>query len=773
MVVFMLFYYYVTYTSTVDRNNFFYISNLADVLLPLCVIAGAFVALRRIYPENFNEIVAIVHSKYDALVSFFESHGSHILLLWILFVVFVVSWEYGLLRMDESVIALLDHPWHYYEGYYTVKYLIPIFHSVVGWNPFFNLGYPIQYFYHPGLSIFISITYFLSNGIIPLSTAYRIYILTSLLLPPFSAYFLAKKFGFSRMECAVVGLVCVIPTSRSMELIRWGMVPLVFASGLSPLVFAFLHDYLQKKKTSSLMLSAILLGAVILTHFIVSFAIILGVLLYALLLAKYSAPEFNARKLAVPVFLIFLLSSSLSLFWSLPSGVYYMLGYGKSNVDITPGYIVKTFMGFINYHLFLLSGIPLSSWIFMLLAIKLFHAEIRRDFRYAFLCLYPLVLYVVSFYGSLPYSPIQNVQLLHLISYIDFYAAILIGLLVGLSLKLSRHIKTRIITLATLILAVAVPLVSVVLSIDFKLTTRESVVLTSHIPQDTLAVFGWLKNNADPSSRVLLEDAEPIFGDNPWGRGYNLALAALSTGDSVRYCGGFMPFGNHFYHSDLTQARAGFFFGKHVDSLEYDFLTRRLRDFNVRYVVVWTLDSKCFLNQYSGEDSRLVDLFGRPAFSEHMWCPLVWPGFYAKKEKQGFRLVGKIGKFSIYEFLNASQNFVASVRGDAEANITFFGVDRIVLHVEAKKPSTVVVSSAFFPDWRGFVVGSGVEVPVFRGGDGVLTEVSVPAGVYDVELVFRRSWFEEYSMLVSLAAWIVAFSTVVILLHRERHVNVI
>jgi uncharacterized membrane protein len=139
----------------------------------------------------------------------------------------------------------------------------------------------------------------------------------------------------------------VVPTFQFLEKFKWGMTPVVFATGISPIVLAFYYTYLKTGRLSELIKSALVSTSIMLIHFIVSFGLLAGILL----LSYYFRNWLNLRKIT-SISAVLTLSLLATSFWSFPSLYYYLLGYGSSNIIILPMFITKTLMGYINYHLY-------------------------------------------------------------------------------------------------------------------------------------------------------------------------------------------------------------------------------------------------------------------------------------------------------------------------------------------------------------------------------------------------------------------------------------
>ena len=252
------------------------------------------------------------------------------------------------------------------------------------------------------------------------------------------------------------------------------------------------------------------------------------------------------------------------------------------------------------------------------------------------------------------------------------------------------------------------------------------------IPDNANSVFNWLKENSNSDSRVLLEDAESIYYNRPYGRGSNLIYAHININKNVKFIGGFLPYGNTFYHENIANARNGYFFGMLAEDTNYQKIIQYINDFNIQYIVVWSNKSKNFLNNNSYD----------------------------------FNIIENIGRFSIFEYKYTRKNYIAYISGNAKANVTYFGVREIILDVIANETSNITVSSSYFPNWHAYADGK--EIPVYM--DDIFLQVAVqPKDTrYNVSLVFEESPMEKYTKWLSIFSWIAVIFLIMFYKWKEK-----
>lgn len=705
LLFFLLVEVYTTYTMPFDNPTFYYIM-LSITVFPVFYIW--FIGVKAL-----EYLIQLDHTIIDDTVNSLRKHGSLILASWIVFSCLFFSWRFGL--FSTGILTTLDHPWHYYDFWYYWNTLLPEFKNVIGWTPYFYAGYP-SHFYPPGMNLIRVATAIITGGLIPLTTVYKISLALTFIVTPISAYTLIRKLGFDKESCVIVGLFTTIPTFRSIEMIYWGMTPIIFATGLSPLVFAFFHDYATKKRLQSLLSASIVFGLIMFTHPLVAIAVCIGLVIY-LITMEYG----HWLKNIVALTTIGLTSSLLALFWVLPMFNLYT-GYWTASLSIFPYFIVKTFMGFVNYHLVLFFGVPLVLWFFIFRGyVDFFRGSVSKQ-GFKFLLIYPVVIYVLAYWGATDFSPVQDLQLLHLMQYLGLYLVIVAGVMVRKMLA-SKSVLCYFALFALFSTAV----------IPHSAVTQMSLegnILSTKLPDAVYGVFNWLGENGNSGTRVLLEDIGDVYYvEIPWGHGLGTALAPVYVGEEVKYVGGYQPFGHNFRENEIASTRGTVLFSVAVENLSYDEFIQRVNDFNIKYLIVWSNESKKFLNGL--DDIALIET---------------------------------IDWFSIYRYEHAKESFIVRTHGDVSAEVTDFGAREIKLQVKANETGKVTVSTTFFPNWKAY---AGEERLSVEKKD-IFPEITVPRKkeAYQVLLVFEESRLEWFSKWLSVISWIVVVPTILFMRWR-------
>lgn len=693
---------------------------LSNYYLLIAVILLIFVLQTCILSPYIKEIIPVIdpifYKIHKRFLSLLRNHGFKIFIAYLLLSLILISWFWGI--FSDGIITTIDHSWHYYQAWYTANYLIPVFHSVLGWNPYFYAGYPEGYVYMPGMSIFIALLNIGSQGVISLHLSYRLFLFLTLSVTPFSVYILMKKFGFDEVCCSIAGLISFIPTSWHTFFLTLGMIPLVFATGISPLVFAYFHEYFQRKKPSSLLLSIIIFNIILITHYIIALGVFFGLILYISMRSEIMKGKFST--------LCFFCMSALMLsaFVIIPTMYYKFVGYIDTPDDYFHSFVIKGLSHLITTHIELILSIPLPAWVF----IYLFYREYKNStwFPIRFILFYSIILYIATIYGS-AWFPLWGLELLHLLGYLGLYVTL------PLSVSISENIRTMskqgYFALFTLLMILAVPVASTAFQ---SWTSPNDKILSIELSKDTDELFKWLRKNSDAQSRVLMELSE--ITTSPWMPGHTSGLAPIFVGKNVKFIGGYGSY-NNFPYSSYASTKEGEFFRisvKDINKSNYERMISRMHEFNIYYIVAWSNISKKFFN----------------------------------KSNDDFEFIEDIGNFSIYRYRSAPRNYIVRIDGNASAEVTDFDIRTIKLNIISNTRSKIMVSSAYFPNWHAYIMPERKEIPVVR--NDIFTAIIVPPKetAYTVELVFEEGRLEKYSKFLSIFSGMIIIPLILFLRWR-------
>ncbi|HLC92604.1 MAG TPA: hypothetical protein VJH23_02775 [archaeon] len=211
----------------------------------------------------------------------------------------------------ENNLMAWDSAGQYFAAWYQSEYLFP---RIVGWNPFFFLGYAQNQFYPP-LYSYVSA---LLAQVMPLEAAFKLVLVVVLLATPFSFFYFARSFGFSKNRSSAVAvcmfaLLFIFPQDyfggNMHATFNVGLYPHALGLALFFLYFGSLHRAVGSKK---ILLPTILLSAMALTNVATGLA---GTVLLAAYAANNLHKKENLKALAKHFALVF----ALTAFWVLPA----------------------------------------------------------------------------------------------------------------------------------------------------------------------------------------------------------------------------------------------------------------------------------------------------------------------------------------------------------------------------------------------------------------------------------------------------------------------
>jgi len=204
---------------------------------------------------------------------------------------------------------------HYFSAWYVKEYLFP---SAIGWNPFFFAGFPQGQFYPPLYSwLSAALSY-----VFGLNFAFKLVLVTALLLTPLSFYFFSRRAGLDRITAAAAMLAMWTVLFLAPEEHLGGNFHATFNVGLVtnalalPLLFFYIGAIMSSVKTKRFAASSALLALLALSHL---FTAMVGVIaLIATILASCLKERAKTKEFlllgAKHTALAFLLAG----FWAVP-----------------------------------------------------------------------------------------------------------------------------------------------------------------------------------------------------------------------------------------------------------------------------------------------------------------------------------------------------------------------------------------------------------------------------------------------------------------------
>ncbi|MEM3127353.1 MAG: hypothetical protein QW331_04790 [Candidatus Woesearchaeota archaeon] len=208
-------------------------------------------------------------------------------------------------------LFIWDMGGHYFSSWYVKEYLFP---RIIGWNPYFLLGFPQNQFYPPLYSYLTALLSF----IMPLEWAFKLLLTVAILLTPLSFYYFLRSLEFSKEKASVVAfLMYAILFLFPLEHLGGNFhstfnVGLVSNALALPLMFFYFGALKKSFATKKFVLTSLLLALIILTHIWMTIAA--AIVALTMILAHFLKKKENI----LFVWKHFAFAFGLSAFWIIP-----------------------------------------------------------------------------------------------------------------------------------------------------------------------------------------------------------------------------------------------------------------------------------------------------------------------------------------------------------------------------------------------------------------------------------------------------------------------
>lgn len=204
---------------------------------------------------------------------------------------------------------------HYFSATYVKEYLFP---RPTGWNPFFFLGFPLNQFYGPLYSYLGAALGF----VVGIELAFKLILITSLILMPVSFYYFARKFEFSKLKSSIImlsmwAILFINPQQMGEHMPFGGDMYTTFNIGIITnavalmLLFFYLGKINESFKNKKYIIPSILFSLIILMHpyvAVIAFICFLAIFITKTKIKKYF--PFTIKHL--------ILTFLLTAFWTIP-----------------------------------------------------------------------------------------------------------------------------------------------------------------------------------------------------------------------------------------------------------------------------------------------------------------------------------------------------------------------------------------------------------------------------------------------------------------------
>jgi len=698
-----------------------------------------------------------VFSFLESTRMFLEENAIKLLIIYACASPIIIS--YGLGLFSRGPVLYDDHTLHYYNIWYTLHKAIPKFKNIVGWDPFFAGGYQINSEYPAGSYVFVSALYYLGC---PIEIGYKVLIFLYLILLPLSFFYVSRSFGLSKSVSIVATLLFSSYNSLSYHLITGGTVPYHFSVPISFFFLGSLRRVYSSEDRENIVTSGILLGLVVLLHIVqaaVTVLFMLGVL-------AFQHRKEGLRRLVLKSMVIFFIAFLVSAIWLVPmiSSANYILHETPWWIEENPTFGMQLIFPIAS----LLFYYPLYQWILAPLGTRLMLKK-KSAYGLVFLLLFSFILYVIS-------TQVEYLQIIKLraalasrfvLFTIGFSSITVAGYMVhSLSANSTHKVSfqkkrsSRKFGFKPLFLLLFLLVSPIFLTMNYFLTPPDMMAsemfdpehwvtyemlqssprLDHELDDDVQNVFNWIKNETDNSFRVLLEGSGHLTV-NQW-RWIHLAIAPMYTNQTTYFFAGPYPYFGQIYVGHLMPSE-GHILGKKLPIPIAEF-EQALKNYNVKYLVVWSSSFKDFLSNLSSNPEAPDTHFG---------------------------LVEEVGRFSIYEYLDCPRSYIIQNNDILSSEVTQFDEMQIIVHVDVLKPTNVTISSTYFPLWQACVDGR--QTNIFSSNDFI--SVRIPeSGEHELTFDYREPpvyALSKYTSLVSLPSLL----TLIFILHfrrRQKHGHV-
>jgi hypothetical protein len=681
---------------------------------------------------------------------------------------------------------------HLVESYYTATVLIPRYHQLIGWNPYFYLGWPQGQFNPPASYLIYSILYYmLSWGLSPL-VIFKIMLALFFLFQGYAIYFATRGFGLSRLSAFIAGFIAIgtaggFETGGPVDALYYGMYEFTLAITLIPLTLAVFHQSFVRKSKQLLLLATFLVVFDFLLHTLAGVFLMVTLAIYtAAELIRSGVFEKNRiRNLSKTTFkfaLVGLVVVGVCSFWLIPAYANRSFYSSQKSLVVELGNYATTYnelhIGYVfgEYSSSLITNIlhpsipqvtqmiwsntqkilPAGSVTFyqLLLVLAIVGAAfslIRSRSRFPILVIIALIgIFLFISLGPTYYESLWKDPTFHLVdlrpgraaAVARVFLAVLGGAAIGEGFGLADKTLKKI-NKQTLRMGLKIGALMVVVFIGLTLLIN-SVSLMSQLPigltannltygNQTNQVMVWVKNNVPNDTRVAYQE----YPETPGLAQHLFAIAPLITGDQeVGSNYGFWWSGADASLSVNTILSNAYLY----DAAE---IYATLAGLNAGYVVVWSSNAKDTLSGWTG-----------------------------------FAIKDTIGPFSIYELTNFTPSYATMSNGTGKVNVTSFQPEQIIVHVQnATSGSTVLVRTSYYSNWvastsegqQAQVKLDEVKLPLLNVN---YTSIILPRnGTYNVILTYGQTTYDTISnaiSAVSIFAFFVA-SVFVVLESKTRY----
>ena len=617
--------------------------------------------------------------------------------------------------VDVGIISIQDYPIHYFVHNLMAEKILPLYKSTNGMYLNYQLGYSPLYDHPPGGPLLTSFLYYITLKKIPFWLIFRLVVAIGFLLPLISIYILSKELGFH-------------PFISILSLLFWlawfheyyidGTFISYYSLSFGLLSISFFFHFLKHKEGKNVLASSIFLAL----------SLLFQSMLYPFFL--FSLFTLSIMKRKIKQFLLLIILSTilgLTYFASVLSWEYTFQIFEKQSEEFPHMYdINRSFW----LHFYVLSCYPiLISLPLILLKVK---KEIGQKLNYLLIIFLSLIF--ISFILHFLQTKV-NITFLNLISrffliervvFINrVFFSFLASFAVYTILKNSKKNNIATILIVSLMLTNFSTFFRYLFEAWYDDESRlfeyiygwkprdwysqefKDGILKNRPKSDVVELFSFLKEKTSKNARIIVEDSR-------WGKLGGNIMALLSYSTSRYFAGGLYQ--GIFIEGD-TLFVDGKIFGKRIlDYSPYE-LANKLEEYNIKWIVVWTNESKGYFSNFS-----------------------IFSKIYETSN----------GLFQVYEYNLLEENYVKVMNGNGEVEIV--NDNYIILNLfNVKGGDDIKIKFRYEKYWRAYF--NGEEIPIRKCG--ILMCIKSPKdGNYRVILKFENSKVLMLANLISLISFL-------------------
>ena len=647
------------------------------------------------------------------ILAFFKKHERVILLSVIILAISILV-RAGII--DSGIIAIQDYPIHYFTHYLMATKIFPQYHSINGMYLNYQLGYSPLYDHPPGGPLLTTILWYLNLKQVPFWAVFRFVVAISFILPILSVYYLSKTFGFHPFVSILSALLWL---TWFHEYFIDGTFISYYSLSFGIFSIAFFVKYLDFREKRNLLASGLFLALSLLFQSMFYPFFVFSLFLLSLMRKKIKEffYVFIISFLSGFVYFADFLSWDYSFQIFSKQATFFPHMYDINRAFWSHFYLLSVFIVIISLSLLVYSSSKKSKWkidYLFLVAISLIGLSFLLNFfqtrvKILMLNIFSNIFLIerVTFLNRVFFCTIAAYSIYHIINTKkQFLIAFVLSLLIV-------HIFTFILYLFDSWYNSDSRFFEYIYGWklkDWYSLKLDDGVLKNKPKKDVVELFTFLKENTTKDARIIVEDSR-------WGKLGGNIMALLAPFTDKFFVGGLHQ--GVFIEGD-TWFVDGVIFGKNISEYSEIELAEKLEEYNVKWIVAWTNESKSSLSN--------LQTF-----------------------KKIYETSNKL--FQVYEYSNLMPSYIYVENGNASVKIV--NDDKIIVElknvVEGEK---IVLKFRYEKYWHAFYDGK--EMPIKKCGILICMEAPF-SGNYSIMLSYQEGNLLKVGKMISLISLISLF----------------